>query len=72
MCRDANAERKRARLRRLFPVWETVSDLIEVPDWRVLGISPAYEAKCAAELKSLAASSAMITATVLTPIPAWR
>jgi len=56
----------------LFPVWETVSDLIEVPDWRVLGISPAYEAKCAAELKSLAASSAMITATVLTPIPAWR
>lgn len=38
---DAKAERNKARLRRLLPVWDTVSDRIEVPDCLVLGVSPA-------------------------------
>ena len=38
---DANAERKSARFNRLLPEWLTRSDLIEVPDWRVVGAKPA-------------------------------
>lgn len=47
---EANAERNKARLSRLLPEWLTRSDLIEVPDWRVVGASPAYEASAAALL----------------------
>ncbi len=66
---EAKAERKSARFRRLFPEWLTRSDLIEVPDWRVVGAKPAYEAKDLALLKILPNISAMMIAAVLTATP---
>ncbi|MNW30269.1 hypothetical protein D3C74_71510 [compost metagenome] len=66
---EANAERKRARFNRLLPEWLTRSDLIDVPDWRVVGTNLAQDAVAEALGNVLPEVSRMMIAAVLTATP---